>query len=511
MKTKFINIFLLVVGLMLGACSDNLNTEPTTSTTSEVVFRDVTSAQTAMNGIYRYMYTAGWSVNWSAENCGLSGILLTADLMGEDHLMADPGQGWFWYDYCLDVQMDYTHTSGHPYAFWNFFYTSICNINYILATENTLPGDPAEVKKLMAQAYAMRAMCYHYLIQIYQQTYVGNEDAAGVPIYTEPTTKETIGKPRGTIKDTYLQINADINKAITLFEEVGIESHEHASHIDYYVANGFKARICMTQNLYADAEQAATEALKAPYARVATVNEMKGMNNITMPNVLWGMEVIAEQGSGFEGFFSHMDADAEGLYASSAQKCIDASLYSRIPQSDERKGWFRGKLEKDGEGSNFSYCQLKFKMANYSNRIGDIIYMRYEEMLLIKAEAQCMQDKYSDARLTLTELLEQRDANYAEMLNNFTDSKNYNSDTNGRIVSLMDGILLQRRIELWGEVGRLFDLKRLGLGYNRDYEGSNQTTALATDPGDLRFVLPLPQSEIDGNVNISDEDNNPLY
>ena len=67
MKTKFINIFLLVVGLMLGACSDNLNTEPTTSTTSEVVFRDVTSAQTAMNGIYRYMYTAGWSVNWSAE------------------------------------------------------------------------------------------------------------------------------------------------------------------------------------------------------------------------------------------------------------------------------------------------------------------------------------------------------------------------------------------------------------------------------------------------------------
>lgn len=39
----------------------------------------------------------------------------------------------------------------------------------------------------------------------------------------------------------------------------------------------------------------------------------------------------------------------------------------------------------------------------------------------------------------------------------------------------MDEILFQRRIELWGESGRIFDLQRLGLGYNRTYAGSNHT------------------------------------
>lgn len=511
MKTKLINIFLLAAGLTLGSCSDQLDTNPSDTTSSEILFKDVVSAQTAMNGVYRYLYTAGWSDNWSHENCGLAGILLTADLMGEDHLMYAGGQGWFWYDYQLNVQTDYTHTSGHPYAFWNFFYTNICNINYILEVEETLEGDPLEVKQLMGQAYAMRALCYHYLIQIYQQSYIGHEDASGVPVYTEPTTKDTEGKPRGTIQETYDQINSDINKAVALLEEAGCEAHEHASHIDYYVANGIKARICMTQNLYAEAEKAASEALKAPYARVATVKEMEGMNNVANPNVMWGMQVIADQGSAFAGFFSHMDADAKGLYASTAQKCIDAALYAKIPDTDERKAWFRGELEKDGENSNVSYCQLKFKMADYSNRIGDIIHMRYEEMLLTLAEAQCMQDKFAEARQTLSSLLEVRDPNYAESLAALRDTKGYNDNTLAAPVSLMDGILLQRRIELWGEFGRVFDLKRLGLGYDRAYNGSNHPADLAADPADLRFVLPLPQAEIDGNINISDEDNNPLY
>ncbi len=90
----------------------------------------------------------------------------------------------------------------------------------------------------------------------------------------------------------------------------------HVSHIDYYVANGIKARICLTQHDYAGAATAAAEALKKPSLKVATIAELGGNNSVKTADVLWGMEIIADQSSGFASFFSHMDADAPGMYAS---------------------------------------------------------------------------------------------------------------------------------------------------------------------------------------------------
>ena len=94
-----------------------------------------------------------------------------------------------------------------------------------------------------------------------------------------------------------------------------------------------------------------------------------------------------------------------------------------------------------------------------------------------------------------------------------SDANTYNSDTNAPLETLMDEILFQRRVELWGEVGRIFDMQRLGLGYNRNYEGSNHTekvTTKNTNAASPLFILPLPQSEIDGNENITSADQNPI-
>lgn len=506
---KLFYILTLAGGLLGTSCADQLDTEPTTSISSDKLFENVTSAQAAIEGIYRYMYTSGFATNWEHENPGYYTTVMTGDLFGEDHVQKSSGQGWFWYDYQMAIHMDYANGSyGHPYFFWNFYYTLISNANYILAHEETLQGDQNEVKKLMAQAYAMRAFSYYYLIQIYQQTYVGHEDAPGVPIYTEPTLKGTPGKPRGTVKDVYVRINEDIDKAVRYFEENGKEPHRHASQIDYYVANGIKARICLTQHRYPEAAAAASEAMKAGYARIATVKEMEGMNSMNNPNVLWAGQVITDQGAGFAGLFSHLDADAVGMYAERAQHLISSQLHEMISPTDSRLNWWRGQLAKEGSGSNVSYCQVKFRYADYNNLIGDYIYMRYEEMLLIKAEAECMQDDFIGARRTLKQLMEIRDEEgYTAVLEARTDAKTYNQDTNAAPKTLLDEILMQRRVELWGEIGRLFDLQRLGLGFSR---GGNHTVPLDCQPADVSFILPLPQTEIDGNENIGEEDNNPL-
>ena len=53
------------------------------------------------------------------------------------------------------------------------------------------------------------------LAQLFQHTYQLSHprQMPGVPIYTEPTTDETEGAPRGTIDDTYDRILDDLTKA----------------------------------------------------------------------------------------------------------------------------------------------------------------------------------------------------------------------------------------------------------------------------------------------------------
>lgn len=506
---RIIYILFFISAFGLYSCSDELNTEPTDRVSGSTIFSDVASAEAAINGAYRLMYISGWSSNWAAENFGQTSIQLLADLMGDDHLMYSQGQGWFYEDYRLNVHGDYSNKAGRSYSIWNYYYTLISNVNYIIASEETMAGDPEKIKSIVGQAYAVRAYAYFYLIQLYQQTYVGHENAPGVPLYTEPTQAGSIGKPRGTVRGVYEQIYQDINQAIALLKD---KPQSHISNVDYYVANGLKARICLVAHDYAEAAKAAEEALKKPGLKLVSINELGGNNSVKTADVLWGNEIIADQSTHFNSFFSHMDADAPGLYGGKAPQCISSGLYKLIPNTDVRKtAWFRGALANAGNGSEVSYCQLKFKMADYTTRTGDYLLMRAEEMVLIKAEAECHQQQYAQARVTLAQLGNLRDTDFATRLSNRTDADGYNTDTNAPLVTLMDEILFQRRLELWGEAGRIFDLQRLGLGYNRAYEGSNHTETVLTkntNAGSPLFILPLPQSELDGNENISAADQN---
>jgi hypothetical protein len=106
----------------------------------------------------------------------------------------------------------------------------------------------------------------------------------------------------------------------------------------------------------------------------------------------------------------------------------------------------------------------------------------------MKAEAACQQQNYQQAMTLLLKLGAKRDSLYASRLSECTDSNLFNIDTQVEIVSLMDEILFQRRVELWCEgLGRCFDLRRLNLGYDRNYSGSNHTCLIKLLPGDSRY------------------------
>src|SRR5690606_28973331 len=119
---------------------------------------------------------------------------------------------------------------------------------------------------------------------------------------------------------------------------------------------------------------------------------------------------------------------------------------------------------------------VKFRYADKASDLGDYIFMRAEEMQLVKAEALAQNNKLTEARTALEALLKLRNpSGYQTLLANATMSKDLKMGSIGTPTTLMDHIILQRRIELWGEAERIFDVLRLKTGFDRNAANSNHT------------------------------------
>ena len=519
---KLLYLFLIIfLGVGYTSCSeDSLEVAPTDRVAGPTIFKDINSAAVAMNGVYRALFISGWTDGNTHQNFGILSTKMYTSLMAEDFLQDQMGNGWFYFDYRYDVRSRYTSTNWRSYASWNFYYTLISNVNYIIAQKENIAGDPKLVDNLIAQALTIRAYSYFMLIQTFQQTYKGHETSPGVPLYTEPTTAQSVGKGRGTVEEVYTQINQDLDDAITMFEgDKTLQAHK--SHVDYYIANAIKANVSLVQNKWADAAKYADEALKKPGLKMVSTEAdlTSGFNNRNMTSVMWGSEIIADQSTIFASFYSHMDASATGMYAASSRKCIYNWLYDQIPETDLRKKWWNGKLpdaQIKSSGVSQSYNQFKFRFSNAATYLGDYIYMRAEEMQLVKAEALCHNGQYPEAKAALEELMKLRNpTGYANQLTSLTNSKDISFASYGSVTTLMDMILLQRRIELWGESERIFDVLRLKTGFDRNAPNSNHSQKLATintlEPASKHFILTIPQKEFDGNKSLdATKDQNPL-
>ena len=528
---KILYLFLIIF-LSAGytACSeDALEVAPTDRVAGPTIFKDINSATVAMDGVYRALFISGWTDGNTHQNFGILSTKMYTSLMGEDFLQDQMGNGWFYFDYRYDVRSRYTSTNWRSYASWNFYYTLISNVNYIIAQKDNITGDPKLVNNLIAQALTMRAYSYFQLIQTFQQTYKGNESKPGVPLYTEPTTAQSKGKGRGTVEEVYTQINTDLDDAIKLFEgDKTIQTHK--SHIDYYIANAIKANVSLVQNKWADAAKYADEALKKPGLNMISTQAdlTSGFNNRNMTSVMWGSEIIADQATIYASFFSHMDSQdvnpkpdkTDYMYGGSSRKCIYNWLYDQIPETDLRKKWWNGKLpdaQIKSSGPSQSYAQFKFRFSDPTKYLGDYIYMRAEEMQLVKAEALCHNGQYPEAKAALEALMKLRNpTGYANQLASLTMSKDLSFVSYGSVTTLMDMILLQRRIELWGEAERIFDILRLKTGFDRTAPNSNHSQKLlptinTLEPASKHFILTIPQKEFDGNPSLdATKDQNPL-
>ena len=126
--------------------------------------------------------------------------------------------------------------------------------------------------------------------------------------------------------------------------------------------------------------------------------------------------------------------------------------------------------------------------------------MRIEEMYFIEVEATAQLDGYQKGAELLTDFMQEyRDAKYNRQSNSLSDF-------------LKNEMLLQKRIEFWGEGILLYDYKRLDKGIVRKYAGSNHAEVFQLNKPDGRspqWNIVITRSEFQSNTAIDDNTNNP--
>ncbi len=461
----------------------------------------------SVNTVYRSMHTAGWSTNRSnTHQCfGISAYNLMAEVMGDDMIMAAAGSGWFWYDATYAVKDRYTSSGWRSYDLWNAYYTWIGNANRLISNESTMTS--ASAKYVLGQAYAIRAYSYFMLAQSFARTYKGHESEPCVPLYTGTSFAMNTGASRATVAQVYQQIDADITKALQLLAGT---TQQNPAHMGLAVVQGLKSRIALVKEDWSTALTAAEAAITASGKTIAEVPSFMGLNDATAPNVMWGAMIDDDHAGAYASLFSHMSQSI--AYGQRAPKQITASLYNKMSATDARRAWW----DENAYSTQAYYDgiqQVKFEPKTYNNPYtGDYVWMRVEEMYLNAAEAACRLNNYTQAKQYLTQLMAKRDPNY-------TCTKTGNtlgaltSDVTG---SLLEEIITQRRIELWGEAGRVYDIKRLKQGFTRntaDGWPSNATLSgrPTTNPENYMWVMTIPLAEFNNNPNLNiDTDQNPL-
>lgn len=463
--------------------------------------------QAILNGaeaLAKKMYQFGEAVGTNHHNdFGFPSLMLTMDGRGTDLVSDNSGYNWF------SNSLDYSDLGSnlvYTAMYWTSMYNQIQAANEVIRAY----GDRSEQSLFqfyLGQAYAFRAFNYFYLAQLYQQTYVGNEDQPCVPIISESNmeTVYTEGCARATVREVYDFILSDLDKSLDMLQQTKF-ARPGKQFVSSEVIYGLRARINMVRGEWqaaaADAQRVIESGVASPY----TLDEVSKptFNDINHNAWLWGIDVTENDSpvlSGICNWPSHMGSLNYGYAQVGAWRKVSQSLYNAIPSSDVRKGWF---LDANATSVNLNaeqvdcvvangmpaYTQVKFAPYNdvlsNSTNASDIPLMRIEEMHLILAEAQAMLGNTAEAAKTLNNFV----ATYRDL--------NYNC-TATTAEELLDAVWMQRRIELWGEGHSYFDLMRLKKGVDRRGAGFQPDYVYNIPAGDAALIYPIPDREMNNN------------
>lgn len=515
MKTTYKLLPVAVMAAFLGSCNE-LDTEPmggtvTSQQKEDVIKNDPSMAEASVNALpVMTKQYCGVLKNSSYQNdFGWPSAMLFMDSRTAD--MPSTTSGYNWFSASLDYS-DKGATSTSTRLFWG------TNYNMIYSCNSVLKGIDKETtnetfKYFMAQAMGYRAWAYFNLAQMYQFTYVGNEDKPCVPIITDENDEQaaTDGAPRATVEEVYTLIRSDLDTAIEFLKETGHIAPADRLGKQFMTAvttTGIRARVNLVQNRWNEAAADARYVIENSGATPYTIEEVSRLSFWDASDHSWIFAIDIESGEvgNLHCWPGHAVTFYQGGYAQvGVYRKINKNLFESIPSTDVRKGWW---CDENGESANLdqahagllysyfdsmeeaAYVNVKFdsyqSMFTGTCYLNDLPLMRIEEMILTLAEAQAMGGNTGEAVATLNNFIQTyRNPQYNCMAASSTE--------------LQNEIWKQRRIELWGEGLAYYDIQRLKKPMDR-VDGGFEPSVVFNIPADspLRIFL-IPQAEMQTN------------
>ena len=528
--------FMLVSAPALVSCGeDYLNTAPTESISADDAVATTENAYKALNGIAKTMSTqqAAWDQGCAGEN---RIIALYENYASQDYFYNYYAQGWA---PIMNLQYSLRNNTSYDAYPWFYYYTLVGQANTIIARIDDATGEESMKKFEKASALTFRAYSFEKLLHYYAPRWQDSDNgsAKGICLRLDESTGEL---PQATMAECYAQIYKDLDEAITLFQQSGMNRGTSEIWIaNENVAHAVYARAALAKQDYQTALTHAPLARKG-YALMSNADYYAGFCKPTS-EWIFGSYGDAQENMWYWSYGTQYSCN--GYYANNTANgagSIDIELTNQIPDNDARKGLF---LTPD-KFKNFDLSDptvadnyyLGYGIMGFSNDalweevdayvenrhnssaassmarpyqpgyyyvggqtkfyvfdtpgVGYLPFIRSSEMVLIEAEANYFLGNEAAAQAALVELNAStgRDANYT-------------CDKTGK--ELFDEIVNYRRLELWGEGFGFSDYKRWNKAISRKglTKGGSAAAAIAVTikTDDPNWVWVLPQWETDYN------------
>jgi starch-binding outer membrane protein, SusD/RagB family len=496
MKTSY-SIFLAIFLLSITSCKDFLEEDLQGTYSSATFYKTEAHALLAVTSIYNIAsFTSTDNALW-----------VFGDVASDDAVKGgNPGDQS---DIQFIDEFNYTRSNGYLEKTWKHYYEGISRANYLLYYGPSINMDETLKARVLGEAKFLRAYFYFNLVNIFGE----------IPLKTNPPlTDAEINVPKSPVVNIYAQIEKDLNEASAVLETTAEGGNlgratkgaafgllakaflyqqkwnETLSAIDKLEALGLYSLQPVYKNNFLDSTQNSQES-------IFEIQHLKGQSPKLGNSLNQWFSPVAENGYYFDvpvqNFVNEFEITADDV--------VDPRLDYTIGR--EGKKWLNGE-EFSAGWSPTGYIQKKHiqplrEVPRGLKGDGDLnyVYLRYADILLMKAEALNELNKTPEALVPLNLVRQRARESYLfdQSLEGFgTIPEGLLPDvTNGGQLAVRNAIRHERLVELGFEFHRYFDLMRYGKQAAEAALGGNGFIY------EQDRYFSIPQSELDTNPAIS--------
>lgn len=392
-----------LLAVALSSCNDWLDVQPHSQIEDTELFSSESGYKEALAGVYSSMVS---TATYAKElTFGFIGVL---------------GQEW---DYYSSAQYDavaaYDYEAAYPTnyinAIWKNNYTSIANVNNLLAhiDEDVALFSEDNYEVIKGEALALRAMLHFDLLRCFGVSFAVNPDMPAIPY---STALDYHVFPQLTVSETATRVLDDLLKAevllkqgdpivtgrtITELDDNGYLINRRL-HLNYYAVKALQARVYMWMGKYEEALAAAEEVIACDAFTWSTLENMeRGYDRCLADEHVFALNNLTLKADIADNYFT------EGSTSSFAVNRDRLLTYYDNATQDYRYTF----LFKAGTGTTFDNRYI----TKYDEPATSDSYYRYKmplirmpEMYLIKSEAEYRTTLPDDALVSLNELRRRR-------------------------------------------------------------------------------------------------------